>query len=153
VKQVKVSVQVSKAKATDPAVRALCAAQQAELESRYGADSSEPPKGIDPAAAFLVARVAGEPVGCAGLKSLEPGIAEVTRMYVRPAHRGHGVSRLLLREIEQLAKARGVARLRLETGDLQPESIGLYGSSGFQRIPAFGQYVGSTLSLCFEKPL
>jgi putative acetyltransferase len=153
VKQVKVSVQVSKATATDPAVRALCAAQQVELESRYGADSAEPPKGVDPAAAFLVARVAGEPVGCAGLKSLEPGIAEVTRMYIRPAHRGHGISRLLLREIEQLAKARGVARLRLETGDLQPESIGLYGSSGFQRIPAFGQYVGSTLSLCFEKPL
>ena len=74
-------------------------------------------------------------------------------MYVRPAHRGHGISRLLLREAEDLAKARGVTRIRLETGDLQPESIGLYGSSGYQRIPAFGQYVGSPLSLCFEKPL
>ena len=152
-KQVKVVVQVGKAAAADPAVRDLCAAQQAELESRYGADSNEPPKGIDPAAAFLVARVAGEPVGCAGLKWLEPGIAEVTRMYVRPAHRGHGISRLLLREVEDLAKARGVTRIRLETGDLQPESIGLYGSSGYRRIPAFGQYVGSPLSLCFEKPL
>jgi putative acetyltransferase len=153
VKQVNVFVQVSQAEATDPAVRELCAAQQVELESRYGAGSSEPPRGIDPAAAFLVARVAGEPVGCAGLKPLEPAIAEVTRMYVRPAHRGHGISRLLLRAVENLAKGRGVTRLRLETGDLQPESIGLYGSSGYQRIPAFGQYVGSPLSLCFEKPL
>ena len=152
-KQVKVSVQVSEARAADPVVRELCAAQQAELEARYGAGSNEPPKGVDPAADFLVARVAGEAVACAGLKPLEPGIAEVTRMYVRPAHRGHGISRLLLREVEGMAKERGVNRLRLETGDLQPESIGLYGSSGFHRIPAFGQYVGSPLSLCFEKPL
>ena len=146
-------MQVSEVKAADPVVQELCAAQQAELESRYGSDSGEPPKGIDPGVAFLVARVAGEPVGCAGLKPLEPGIAEVTRMYVRPAHRGHGISRRLLREAEELAKKRGVTKIRLETGDLQPESIGLYGSSGYQRIPAFGQYARSPLSLCFEKPL
>jgi GNAT superfamily N-acetyltransferase len=139
--------------AADPAVRELCAAQQAELEGRYGADSAEPPKGIDPGVSFLVARVGGEPVGCAGLKQLEPGVAEATRMYVKPAHRGHGISRRLLRELEVLAKERGVTTIRLETGDLQPESIGLYGSSGYHRIPAFGQYAGSTLSLCFEKPL
>lgn len=147
------SVQVSKATGADPVVRELCAAQQSELESRYGAESNEPPKGIDPGVSYLVASVAGEPVGCAGLKPLEPGIAEVTRMYVRPAHRGHGISRMLLRQVEDMAKERGVTRIRLETGDLQPESIGLYGSSGYQRIPAFGQYVGSSLSLCFEKPL
>jgi putative acetyltransferase len=146
-------VQVSEAKAADPAVRELCAAQQTELESRYGADSTEPPKGIDPGVAFLVARVAGEPVGCAGLKPLEPGVAEVTRMYVRPAHRGHGISRMLLRKVEDMAKRYGMNTLRLETGDLQPESIGLYGSSGYHRIPGFGQYAGSPLSLCFEKPL
>ncbi len=146
-------MQVSPAAAADPAVRELCAAQQAELEARYGGDSAEPPKGIDPEVSFLVARVGGEPVGCAGLKPLEPGVAEVTRMYVRPAHRGHGISRRLLREVEDLAKARGVTTIRLETGDLQPESIGLYGSSGYHRIPVFGPYARSSLSLCFEKPL
>jgi putative acetyltransferase len=146
-------VQVSRALVSDPDVVELCAAQQAELDTRYGDGSSEPPKGIDPGVSFLVARVGGEPVGCAGLKPLEPGVAEVTRMYVRPAHRGHGISRRLLREVEDMAKERGLTTLRLETGDLQPESIGLYGSSGYHRIPAFGQYVGSQLSLCFEKPL
>jgi putative acetyltransferase len=146
-------VQVSRALVADPAVQELCAAQQAELEARYGGDSPEPPKGIDPGVSFLVARVGGEPVGCAGLKLLEPGIAEVTRMYVKPAHRGNGISRRLLREVEDMAKERGVTTIRLETGDLQPESIGLYGSSGYHRIPAFGPYIGSVLSLCFEKPL
>jgi GNAT superfamily N-acetyltransferase len=153
VKQVRVSVLVSRARAADPAVQELCAAQQVELEARYGTGSAEPPKGVDPGVSFLVARVSGEPVGCAGLKPLEPGIAEVTRMFVRPAHRGHGISRRLLREVEDLAKERGMTTIRLETGDLQPESISLYGSSGYHRIPAFGQYARSTLSLCFEKPL
>lgn len=80
-------------------------------------------------------------------------MAEVTRMYVRPAHRGTGIARRLLQEVEDMARERGMTVIRLETGDLQPESIGLYGSSGYHRIPAFGQYAGSPLCLCFEKPL
>ena len=135
-----------------PAVIALCAEQQEELERRYDGDD-EAPKGIDPEISFLVARVEGEPVGCAGLQLLEPEVGEVRRMYVRPAHRGHGVSRMLLAAVEEMARANGVRTLRLETGDLQPEAIGLYQSTGFRRIPAFGPYLGCVHSLCFEKHL
>jgi putative acetyltransferase len=135
-----------------PAVIALCAEQQEELERRYDGDD-EAPKGIDPEISFLVARVEGEPVGCAGLQLLEPEVGEVRRMYVRPAHRGHGVSRMLLAAVEELARAHGVRTLRLETGDLQPEAIGLYQSTGYRRIPAFGPYLGCVHSLCFEKHL
>jgi GNAT superfamily N-acetyltransferase len=135
-----------------PAVIALCAEQQEELERRYDG-SDEAPKGLDPQISFLVARIESEPVGCAGLQLLEPGVGEVRRMYVRPAHRGHGVSRMLLAAVEDMARARAVHTLRLETGDLQPEAIGLYQSTGYRRIPVFGPYVGSVHSLCFEKYL
>jgi putative acetyltransferase len=135
-----------------PAVIALCAEQQEELELRYDGDD-EAPQGIDPEISFLLARIEGEPVGCAGLQPLEPGVGEVRRMYVRPAHRGHGVSRALLGAVEQMARARTMHTLRLETGDLQPEAIGLYQSSGYRRIPVFGGYVGTVHSLCFEKHL
>lgn len=135
-----------------PAVIALCAEQQEELERRYDGDD-EAPKGLDPQISFLVARIDGEPVGCAGLQLLEPGVGEVRRMYVRPAHRGHGVSRMLLAAVEEMARAHAVLTLRLETGDLQPEAIGLYQSSGYRRIPVFGPYLGSVHSLCFEKHL
>ncbi|RAY12563.1 GNAT family N-acetyltransferase [Actinomadura craniellae] len=145
-------MEVSPASYYDPAVVALCAEQQTELEERY-AGTDEAPQGIDPEATFLVARIGREPVGCAGLLPLGPRMAEVTRMYVRPIHRGQGISRLLLARVEDLAREREVRRLRLETGDLQPESIGLYQSAGYTRVPAYGRYVGSPLSLCFEKHL
>jgi GNAT superfamily N-acetyltransferase len=151
-KHVTVLTEIEAALPYAPAVIALCAEQQEELERRYdGGD--EVPRGVDPEISFLVARIEGEPVGCAGLHVLEPGVGEVRRMYVRPAHRGHGVSRMLLAAIEDMARARAVLALRLETGDLQPEAIGLYQSTGYRRIPVFGAYVNSIHSLCFEKHL
>jgi putative acetyltransferase len=152
VKRITVTVDIALAPPYDPVVIALCAEQQAELESRY-AGTDEAPQGIDPRVEFLVAEIDAEPVGCVGLLSLAPQIGEVTRMYVRRAHRGQGISRRLLDAVEGLARAYDKHTLRLETGDLQPESIGLYQSSGYRRIPAFGQYLGRPLSLCFEKRL
>jgi GNAT superfamily N-acetyltransferase len=149
-----VHVQIGPVPPYAPAVIALCAEQQEALERRYDGDHAYLERhGLDPSISFLVARIDGEPVGCAGLQLLEPGMAEIRRMYIRPAHRGQGVSRLLLTALEGLAREWGVLTLRLETGDLQPESISLYQSSGYRRIPAFGPYVGSTHSLCFEKHL
>ncbi|WP_267898948.1 GNAT family N-acetyltransferase [Thermomonospora amylolytica] len=149
-KRISVLIDIVPATPYDRAVIELCAEQQAEIEARYPG-AGEAPKGIDPQIDFLVARIGDEAVGCGGLRPLEPRVAEVTRMYVRPAHRGQGISRRLLQSLEELARTRGVRTLRLETGDLQPESIGLYQSSGYRRIPAFGPYIGNILSLCFEK--
>ncbi|HEX8971748.1 GNAT family N-acetyltransferase [Oryzihumus sp.] len=133
----------------------LRAAQRAELIAAYDGDV-EP--GTKPSAAdvsvFLLARDAsGEAVGCGALRHLGDEVAEVKRMYVAPAHRGYGVSRLVLGALEAQALARGWTVLRLETGPLQAEAIGLYTSAGYAPIPAFGPYVGSATSLCFERRL
>ena len=74
-------------------------------------------------------------------------------MYVVPQRRGEGLSRHLLAALETAAADLGWNRLRLETGPLQVEAIGLYGRSGYVRIDPFGAYVGSADSLCFEKKL
>lgn len=151
-KRTVLAVDISAARAHDPVVIALCAEQQAELDRRYaGADNV--PTGVHPEISFLVVRSDGEPVGCAGLQPLEPGMSEIKRMYVQPAHRGQGISRLLLGAVEEVARARGDLTLRLETGELQPEALGLYHSAGYVRIPPFGAYAGCALSLCFEKHL
>jgi ribosomal protein S18 acetylase RimI-like enzyme len=84
---------------------------------------------------------------------LGAGVGEVKRMYVAPAFRGRGIARALLRALEAAAGRLGVAVLRLETGTRQPEAIGLYEAAGYARIPAFGEYVGDPLSVCFEKRL
>jgi GNAT superfamily N-acetyltransferase len=103
----------------------------------------------DAGVVFLVARRAGGPVGCAALRRLGEDTAEVERLYVRPDHRGLGISRLLLAGVEDLARRRGFAVARLEAGDLR--TAGLYASSGYVRIAPFGRHPAR--SVCFEKSL
>ncbi|WP_432512900.1 GNAT family N-acetyltransferase [Kineococcus sp. SYSU DK001] len=134
----------------------LRAAQRAELDARYGSDDHEP--GTAPTAddvpVFLVARDdAGRAVACGGLRPLEPGRAEVKRMYVEPDRRGSGVATLVLRAIEDEARALGVRRLLLETGTLQPEALRFYLREGYERIENFGPYAGEELSICCARDL
>lgn len=62
-------------------------------------------------------------------------------------------SRALLAALDQEARRLGYRALRLETGHLQPEAIGLYTSAGFAPIPCYGPYVDDPRSRCFEKAL
>jgi putative acetyltransferase len=104
-------------------------------------------------AAFLVARVEGQAVGCGALRGLESGVAEVKRMFVVPDARGRGVGRKILEQLESVAGELGYKAMRLETGLKQPEAIALYESTGYLRVPCYGQYFDNPLSVCFEKRL
>ena len=139
-----------------PDAAQLRAAQRAELDARYGSDDHEP--GTAPSAedvpVFVVARQrGGSAVGCGGLRFLEPGVAEIKRMYVDPATRGTGVATAILRAIEARAYQAGVRRLVLETGTLQPEAIRFYLREGYEQIDNFGPYVGAPQSVCFARAL
>ena len=63
------------------------------------------------------------------------------------------MARRLLVGLEEVARRSGYEAIRLETGIRQPEALGLYKSSGYRRIPIYGEYIGSPLSVCFEKTL
>ena len=109
---------------------------------------------------FFVLYHDGEPAGCGGVQFFTgpqaPGGAygELKRMYVRNQFRGRGYGRQLLAHLEQLATAKGVTIMRLETGIHQPEAVALYEKSGYHRIPPFGSYpANDPLSLCYEKRL
>ncbi len=142
----------------DADVRRLTAAQQVELRARYDGDGEPgtPPSAAD-VSVVLVARDAdGTAIGCGALRALGDGVAEVKRMYVVPAARGRGVSKLLLAGLEDAARSRGWATLRLETGPRQPEAIALYEGAGYRAIPAFGAYVDAPdagCSLYYERVL
>jgi putative acetyltransferase len=143
--------------AVSPIAATLIAELNAELNAMYDTDDTGDFNSDDvrvPRSAFLVAWLDGEAVGCGAIRPMEDErTAEVKRMYVRPAFRGRGISRRVLVELEQRARAFGYAYLQLETGVLQPEAIGLYESAGFYRIPNFGIYVGEEMSVCYEKEL
>lgn len=130
-----------------------------ELGARYGDSGEGAPEPADAQvarSAFVIARLGGDAVGCGALRPYgveEPHIAEIKRMYVRPAVRGRGVSRSILAKLESLARDFGYSVIRLETGLLQPEAIHLYVKAGYTRIARYGIYKDNTMSACFEKKL
>jgi DNA-binding MarR family transcriptional regulator/GNAT superfamily N-acetyltransferase len=98
------------------------------------ADSGDlrPPRGT-----FLVARLDGRPVGCGAVKSVEPGVGSIKRMWVSRAVRGAGVGRRLLLALEQEAAGLGMGLLRLETNRSLHEAQALYRRHGYREVPAF----------------
>jgi GNAT superfamily N-acetyltransferase len=84
-----------------------------------------------PKAAWVVLYDDGAPVACAGLRELEPGVAEIKRMFVTPRARGRGHARRLLAELEGIARTAGQRWMRLFTTDMLPEAMALYASEGY----------------------
>jgi putative acetyltransferase len=102
---------------------------------------------------FCVARREGEIVGC-GAAVLKPeGYAEIKRMFVREAARGHGVGRQILGFLEEQVRRRGVACTRLETGVYSHDAIRLYERMGYVKIGPFADYWDDPLSVFYEKQL
>ena len=146
----------------DPAASALWAEQQSELFVRYGEPDADahfalamPPDAL--VASLLAVSDGGEAVGT-GLLRWSPfasgaGSVEVKRLYVRPEHRGHGHSRVIMGALEHAAARAGAVRIVLETGVEQPEAIALYEDIGYTRIPGYGEYMDDPRSVCFAKDL
>ncbi|WNI17123.1 bifunctional helix-turn-helix transcriptional regulator/GNAT family N-acetyltransferase [Actinacidiphila sp. ITFR-21] len=91
-----------------------------------------PPHGL-----FLIARLHGEPVGCAGLKLPLGAPAEIKRMWVAPHARRLGLARRFLAELEARAALHGRTQLRLDTNKALTAAITLYHAHGFNEVPAF----------------
>lgn len=142
----------------DPDAQALIGRLNAELEGRYpeaGANHFRlDPEEVAPGrGAFLVARRDGRPVACGAVRLIEPGTAEIKRMYTRPEARGLGLGRRMVMALEEVARTLGAVRLLLETGERQVEALALYERLGFRRCERYGEYVSSPLSVCMEKTL
>jgi putative acetyltransferase len=141
--------------ADQPDVVALIDALDAYQKPLYPAESHH---GIDIAALsqpnvlFAVARDPGTrvAVGCGALV-LNPGYAELKRMYTDPAHRGRGIAARLLALLEAEGRARGWTRFALETGPLQPEALAFYERQGFRRCGPFGDYWDDPHSVFMQK--
>lgn len=137
-----------------PVAVGLVAELQAEYVVRYGGEDATPVGPGDfaaPGGAFLVLLVDDEPAGCGALRRHDERDVEVKRLFVRRPFRGQGLARLLMTELERSAADLGYHRVLVETGDAQPEAIGLYESSGYTRIPGFGHYRDRPQNRCYAR--
>ncbi|HUK75534.1 MAG TPA: GNAT family N-acetyltransferase [Nitrososphaerales archaeon] len=130
----------------------------AELAQRYdyaedGSGGFKPEDALGPRGAFVIGRVGGNPVACGAIRPLEKDVAELKRVFVKVGFRGRGYSKAIVNDLERQARERGYRVVRLETGVRQPEAISLYERLGYHRIPNYGEYRDSGLSVCFEKRL
>jgi putative acetyltransferase len=89
---------------------------------------------------FFVARRNGDALGCGALWHRAPAYGEVKRIYVRPEARGLKLSKLIMAKLEQDAREHGLKIMKLETGTLQPEALGLFAKWGFRRCGPYADY-------------
>ncbi len=90
-----------------------------------------------PRGALLLAEDATSVLGCVAVRPLDLTIAEMKRLYVRPAARKSGLGRLLAESAIAFAREAGYHRLRLDTLPSMARAQGLYASLGFQPIAPY----------------
>jgi putative acetyltransferase len=102
-----------------------------ELKALPGAYA--PPRGR-----LLLAGTGHDAFACIALRPLEgAGLAEVKRLYVRPAHRGERWGYRLAEELIAEARAIGYRELKLDTLEWMTPARALYASLGFRECGAY----------------
>lgn len=144
-------MELRRVRLSDPQVVPLLEGLAEEYERRYGPGDEmasvqdqefEPPEGV-----FLALIENGVVVAGGGLRRFSRDTCEVKRMWTAPDQRRKGYASVVLDALEQEARNRGYANLRLETGPAQPEARALYDRRGYRRIPTYGRY---ELATAFE---
>lgn len=97
-----------------------------------------------PAGVFMLVDDDLGPVGCGGVRMLEPGRAEVKHLYLRDRARGRGWGRELLAELEARAVGLGAAVIVLDTNATLEAAQGLYRTSGYTEVPPYNDNPNAT---------
>ncbi len=92
---------------------------------------------VPPTGAFLVGRRGGVLAGCAGTRVVAPGVSELTKVFVKPAHRGTGGGPRLVAAAETAARRLGSALMRLDTRHDLVEARALYAKTGYAEVEPF----------------
>ncbi|MFL5870609.1 MAG: GNAT family N-acetyltransferase [Solirubrobacterales bacterium] len=141
-------IEIRKTAPDDPEAVALVDAMSEEAARVY-ADRPLPraqplSELLGPSGTVLVVTVGGETIGCGSVRVIEPGVAEIKRMFVSPAWRGRGIGRQLLSALEREATELGCPFARLDTGDRQHAALALYRSAGYEPIDDYNGNRGAT---------
>lgn len=84
-----------------------------------------------PSGAFYLVESGGVLAGMGGLRRVRDGVAEVKRIYVRPAHRGQRLGQAILQRVMDDAKAFGYRHMWLDTAPFMQAAHRIYEQFGF----------------------
>lgn len=151
-------MQISVDDPLQPDVVALLEGHLADMRATSPPESVhalDPTALVGPGLSFWTLRDDGVLLGCAALKELDPGHAEIKSMRTAPAARRRGVASRLLDHVLATARDRGYTRLSLETGtqDFFAPARALYLSRGFVECGPFASYVLDPHSAFFSRAL
>lgn len=93
------------------------------------------------------------PAACGGFKEYDAETIEIKRIFVAKENRRQGLSKLVIKELEELARKKGYMYAVLETGKKQFEAINLYKNAGYREIQNYERYAGNDNSICMKKKL
>ncbi|RUQ86516.1 N-acetyltransferase [Labedella gwakjiensis] len=105
----------------------------------------DPARFTPPAGVFLVVEDdEGRPVGCGGIRSLDPTRFEVKHLFLRPETRGRGWGGSLLRELERRAADLGAVDIVLDTNSSLASAAALYRSAGYEDVEPYNDNPNAT---------
>jgi GNAT superfamily N-acetyltransferase len=90
-----------------------------------------------PAGALVLAYDGDKAIGCAGVRRIDDHIAELKRMFVDPAYRGHQLGKLILQAALDEARRLGYRSIRLDTVPDMQAAIKVYTAAGFHEIDPY----------------
>ena len=92
----------------------------------YPAEEFAPPGGV-----LTVAISNGVSVAGGAFRRYDATTAELKRIWTATTHRQRGYGKLVVTELERIARQRGYTRIYLTTGPRQPEAVALYLAMGY----------------------
>jgi len=105
-----------------------------------------------PLGGIILCRNNQEFIASVAIRKIDTEIAELKRMYVKPAFQKRGIGKKLLEEAVLLASQSGYNKIRLDTLSNMTPAIDLYKRNGFYEIPAY-YYNPESTAVYFEKTL
>jgi len=90
-----------------------------------------------PTGVLLLIYDGDQAIACAGVRKIDTHIAELKRMFVDPAYRGHQLGQQLLQMAIDEARQLGYHSIRLDTVPQMRSAIKLYKAAGFYEIEPY----------------
>jgi GNAT superfamily N-acetyltransferase len=128
---------------TDPLAAPLLDELAVEYDARYGGRTKDEYKDLRgypaeefeaPGGVLVVALLQGVPVAGGAFRRYDAATAELKRIWTASTHRKRGYGKLVVAELERIARQRGYTRVYLTTGWSQPEAVALYLATGYTQL-------------------